>query len=354
MRFVWRWLKRGVFALMVLAVVLLLPVGWNAVACRGDLEESSYNALIATENRRALAATYLTYPEWHIVFAYDDYAKTLETGDPHDFDYLRAIFGFWSALCDLTARADTVGGSPETTRMVYVIGVSFTAEFLAKAAYEETLGRIATWIRGSEMAQADRISTDQAKDYAAFLHQVPWYKYDFDADRAALANTGSGLRNLERRWALGLEYGVKQAYAGVIAKAVAAVGPADLEIRSVISGLDLATLRTIEGVAVIAASPDLVEIETPRYATFTEILRQIADAGGEVVEIAGNDRIMLTVTGDKLPARVASGGVVIAELRRQGYGDRRWLVEVEFASLASTIRALVGADSVQLEHIFDY
>lgn len=351
MRRIGKWLLRFAGVLLLCILGLLAPVGWNAVACRGDAVETAYVPLIDPNHRRAQAATYLTYPEWHIVFAYDDYAKVIEDKAPHNFGYLRAISGFWSALCNLTETADQAGGAPETTRMVYVIGVSFTAELLAKAAYEETIGRITTWLAGAR-SEADALSAEQARAYAEFLHQVPWYKYDFAADAAALQQTGPGLRNAERRWALGTEYAVKQAYAGVIAQAVAAVGPADLTIRSVIGGLTLDQLRGLGDVTVIAASPEGVQIETPRYAAFTQILRRIATLDGEILEIAGNDRILITATGTSLPD--LPGTRTLAQLPRQGYGDTRWLVEVPLVQLSAVIRELDGADAARLEHIFDY
>lgn len=348
-----RWLLRLTGLVLLLVLALLAPVGWTAVACRGTPVAQARMPIIAPEYRRAPAATYLTYPEWHIVFAYDDYAKVIETGDPHDFGYLRAIAGFWGALCDLTAEADRTGGAPETRQMVHVIGVSFTAEMLAKAAYEETLGRLATLLRGADRAESDRISADQAKDYARFLHQTPWYRYDFAADAAELAQAGGGLRNWERRLALGAEYAAKEAYAGVIAQAVAAVGPADLTIRSVLRGVAADELRALGDVTILSDGPQGVLVETPRYAAFTAILRGVAAAGGTVVEIAGNDTIMVTITGNSAPGALDLGRE-LAALPRQGYDDTRWLLEVPVPRLAELITALKADDAARLEHIFDY
>ncbi|MEM7439549.1 MAG: hypothetical protein AAF393_08120 [Pseudomonadota bacterium] len=353
MNFLWRWIKRGMLALIVLVLLLLAPVGYTHFACRGDAVETANTPVIDAEHHRAPAATYLTYPEWHIVFAYDDYARVIAEQDPHSFGYIKAISGFWGALCNLTEVSDAAGGAPETQRMVYVIGVSFTAELLAKAAYEETIGRLVALFRGTDRAAADDTSAQQARDYADFLHQVPWYKYDFDADAGELSETGDGFRNRERRFALGLEYGVKQAYAGVIAKAVEAVGPADLTIRSVVTGIPVEELRDLGDVTIIAAMPDGVQIETPRYAAFTELLEKIAASDGQIVEIAGNTRIMVTITGDEAPPALTYG-TVLAELQRQGYNDTRWLLDLPLNRLADLINILEATDSARLEHIFDY
>ncbi len=351
MRFLWRWTKRLILLLVILVIGLLTPVGYNEIACRGDVMDEAFEPQIAAEDHRDESATYLTYPEWHIVFAYDDYAKVLETGNPHEFGYWRSISGFWSALCNLTETADNHGGAPETKNMVYVIGVSFTAELLAKAAYEETIGRFFTWVGGR--SASDKASAQMARDYAEFLHQIPWYKYDFPSDIAELKAIGpETLRDRERQFALGLEFGAKAQYAKAIAKAVETTGQAKLTIRSIVNNLTVEELRGIDGVTVIRATPDGTEIDTPRYAAFTDILRQIAAKGGRISEIAGNDEIMITITGFDRPDILADLPV-LATLQRQGYDDLRWLVDVQLTDLHTVIRALEGTDAT-LEHIFDY
>jgi hypothetical protein len=352
MRFLWRWTKRLILLLLILVIGLLAPVGYNELACRGKPLDEAFASQIVPEEHRAESATYLTYPEWHIVFAYDDYAKVLETGNPHEFAYLRSISGFWSELCNLTETADNHGGAPETKNMVYVIGVSFTAELLAKAAYEETIGRMATWLSKTPSA-SDKASAQMARDYAEFLHQIPWYKYDFSADVAQLKAIGpQSLRDRERQIALGLEFGTKTQYAKAIAKAVEAAGKAKLTIRTIVHDVEVEELRGIDGITIIRNTPEGTEIDTPRYASFTDILKQIAAKDGRVSEIAGNDEIMLTITGFKRPDFPADLPV-LASMERQGYDDQRWLVNVQLNDLHTVIRALEGSDAT-LEHIFDY
>ncbi len=349
MRFVWRWFKRGMLAILLLILLLLAPVGYVEVACRGDAVSDAYQPIItASEWQRAESRTLLTYPEWHIVHAYDDYARVIRDGDPHDFGFIRAIFGFWTSLCPLTRQAAAMGGvTGETKATIYTIGVSFTAEMLAKALYEETLGRVATWLRGSTRASLDELSAQQAENYARFLQQTPWYKWDFAADAEALAaGAGPGIRDWERRAALGLEYKGKAAYAGVIARAVESAGAVQLRLRSVVTGLDASSLGNIEGVTVAGAVPEGIVIETDRYRVFTRVAERLAAAGVNFVEIAGNDEILFTAISD---ASMAEGEVY--SFPRQGYGDFRHLILVPVSGLADRLRAL---DGLSLEHVHDY
>nr|WP_102110258.1 hypothetical protein [Kandeliimicrobium roseum] len=349
MRVLGRWLGRALLAAAVLAALLLAPVAWVELACRGEAVAETYEPLLPPEDRRAESRTLLTYPEWHIVHAYEDYAQVIAAGDPHDFRFLRAVAGFWGALCPLSRAAAAHGGATGETKLtIYTIGVSFTAELALKALYEETAGRVATWIRGPERAPLDDLSARQTAEYAAFLRQVPWYRWDFRADARALDAAATGaFRDRERRFALGIEYRGKAAYAKVIEGAVGQVGADALTMRAVVSGVAPEALAAMEGVTVIGARPQGVEIETPRYRAFTRLAERLAEAGGDFVEIAGNDDILVSTLS---PAPVEGA---LHSFARQGFGDVRNLRLVKVRDLADVLRALrTGPET--LEHIHDY
>ena len=350
MQRLFKWFLRLGVVVGLLLVGLILPVAWVEFGCRGDGVKKDYASILPPEHHRAEARTLLTYPEWHIVHAYDDYAQVIQEKDPHDFGYFRAIRTYWSSLCALKKQAVPLGGMDSATKqLVYVIGVSFTAELSLKAAYEETLGRIFTILRGADHAPLDGVSADQAAEYATFLQQVPWYKWDFQGDIDALNAAASDiLRDRERRFALGVEYGAKSAYAGVIAAAVASVGADALTLRMIVTGPDLGFLAAQEGVTVIGTTGKGTEIETPRYRALTLLLDVMAARGVNLVEIAGNDDIMLTVISDQ-PEMTGA----VFSFPRQGYGDYRHLLMVKTTDLMDHLRA-IAAGPAQLEHVHDY
>jgi hypothetical protein len=343
--------------LAIVVVLLLMPVAYVELGCRGESRTNSYQPLITDPaSQRREANTYLTYPEWHIVYAYDGLAEALKAGDEHRFDYWSSIRGFWRSACAVMRVADEHGGADWGTRStIHTIGVSFTAEMSAKAAYEETIGRATATLRGSQKTPQDRAVAEMASDYAAFLRQTPWYEYPFTRERRELwAAPTRGVRAWERRLGIGLEFTAKAAYAKVIAGAVAATAPATLVIRSVVAGLDEAGLAKIANVTIIGARSGGVEIETPRYDLFTRILAEIGRRGGSVREIAGNDDIMVTLT---VPAGVASPNVrhgrVIMRTRRDGFPGDRLLVDVKVPELALLLTAYPLGDP-GVEHVFDY
>jgi len=348
-KLLWRWLKRLAVTLGVILVGLVTPPIFVELACQGEPTDGAYQSLIVDPDwQREASRTLLTYPEWHIVHAYDDYAKVISTGDPQDFRYLSAIAGFWGTLCPLTEAAAGMGGvTGDTKATIYTIGISFTAELLAKAAYEETLGRLAVLFRGAERAPLDDLSAAQAADYAMFLQRTPWYKWNFAADAKALRDSASGgIRDTERRLALGAEYRAKAAYAGLIEAAVAGVGADQLRLRTVVTGISEAALSDIEGVEAIGPLGGGTEIETDRYRTFTGVLARLAAAGADIVEIAGNDQILFSALSDAPKVEDA-----LYSFRRQGYDDYRHLIVVPVRDLADRLRSL---DGLRLEHVHDY
>ena len=157
MRFLWRLLKWSFAALALLVIALLAPVAWLAVSCNGKAEPQTYQPIITeAEFQRQEANSFLTYPEWHIVYAYEGLARTLETADEHEFGYFSSIKGFWSSACALKKVAGAHGGADTATvRTIYVIGASFTLEMGMKALYEETLGRLFAALRGPEKSPQD-------------------------------------------------------------------------------------------------------------------------------------------------------------------------------------------------------
>ena len=342
-----RLLKWLLGIVVALALSIGATIGYVELACTGDgVSVEQAPAILPPEHHRPVTRTFMTYPEWHIVHAYDDYAQVISDGDPHDFSFLRAVSGFWSSLCATRKMAEFFGPVDyDTNLMVYTIGFSFTAELALKAAYEETVGRVFATLRGPSRAALDDLSADQARRYATFLQQVPWYRWDFAADASDLrAQSSSATRDRERAIALGLEYQAKAAYARVIANAVSAVGPDELTLRMIVSGAPSGALAAYPGVIVVAEHEQGVEIETPRYRTLTRLLVDMANDGADFVEIAGNTEIMFTAL-----APAALDGAVHA-FPRQGYRDTRSLILVQVADLAAWLRENPG----YVEHIHDY
>ena len=206
--------------------------------------------------------------------------------------------------------------------------------------------RLGGW-RSWRAGPLDELSAAQARDYARFLQQVPWYRWDFTGDAQALKDAATdAFRDRERRLALGLEYRAKAAYARGIEQAVGQVGADALTLRMILAGEPSQPLP--EGVTLIARKANGTEIEVPRYRALTHLLALLAERGHDFAEIAGNDDILFTA----LSPRPAEPGA-LDSLPRQGFGDFRHLFLVKVPDLAARLRGLRDA-GLTLEHVHDY
>lgn len=360
LRTAWRIVRWPIAVAAIVLALLLLPVAYVEVACRGsvDATTTASTPLITDPAwQRREADTFLTYPEWHIVYAYDGLAAALARGDEHQVDFVTEITGFWRATCTLMREADRHGGAGGDIRaMIHIIGASFTVEMALKGFYEETVGRLTAWWRGPEKTPQDVVVAAMAKDYAAFLRQTPWYAYPFmrEVGRLWAPPAGLSLRAWERRIGIGVELTAKAAYGAVLGWAVAATAPATLEIRAVVGGLTPERLVALPDATIVNQRADgLVEIQSPRYARFTRLVAAIVAAGGTVVEIAGSDEVMVSLTVPAGASGELARGTVLARLGRSGLGGERLLVAVPVRDLAALIAAHPPGDP-GLEHLYDY
>lgn len=353
-----RWLRRlGIIALG-LVILATVPMLYVETACTAPFETTTTrHVLVGSSQQRPETRTYLTYPEWYIVHAYEDLARVLEERDEYAFAYWQSISGFWSSLCVLNRRATRSGDVDTDVKiMLYTIGYSFSAEMALKALYEETIGRVSAWLRGPIKSPQDLLAARMGADYAKFLQQTPWYRFDFGHWRQALwqlPHAEFPFRSWERNLALGIEWSAKAAYAALIGNAVGILAPAAERNHFVVSGLSEPDLKTIEGLAVVSSIENgRFIVEGPRYRTFSRILMAVAERGGTIDEIAGNDDILVSLLrpqGGPRPPR----GRIIAVIARQASEDERLLVDIRVRDLGILMREALREDFV-VEHVYDY
>jgi hypothetical protein len=359
-----RLFKRLGLVAVALAVLIAIPVGRNELACiyKQEAVALPYRSLLPPQAHRNLVDTYLTFPEWSIVHAYEDLAGVMRKGSESDFGYRASVSGFWSNLCSLSAHASRQGEiKPEMKAMLYIIGVSFSAEMAVKGLYESTIGRLTAWIRGPDRTGEDDFALKIADDYAMFLRQTPWYDYPFwPTLRRFWSETEIGktswVRSIERRVALTLEYGVKSVYARAIGL-LAAADPARLTIDTLVTDMSRDRLAADPAVTVKGETANGIWVETARYRAYTQFLQRIAAAGGRIREIAGNDRIFVTVIqntekpGEAKPPGDASVLLEVPLQSRPGFVRRGIVVPV--MDLTDRMRQLERAGAT-FEHAYDY
>ena len=364
-----KWLRRILAVIaIVIALSVLVPLAYIEGTCRPASSSAasaapsvSLPAIDEPGYRRKLNNTFFTFPEWYIVYSFEDFGRFLDRSSESHFNYLGHIFGFWRSFCTINRAVPATGELlAEVKTMIYVIGISYSAEYAIKGFYENTIGRVFEWIRGDKRTPQDEYARALLQDYAAFLYTIPWYKYPFreklDGLMAISTPTPSPLRTWERDFALGAEYFVKIGYASLIQKALDAGG--DNEPRDIMFAVAtlppdvLAKEPRIKPVR--ALTPQWQLVQTPRYKAFTEIVQGLLDQGFGLAEIAGNHDILLTVIAPDAAKLDIKGTTELFSLELDARpGFRRAGLKAGIDRLVDINRDL-KARGATIEHFYDY
>ncbi|MFL6551432.1 MAG: FAD-dependent oxidoreductase [Povalibacter sp.] len=310
---------------------------------------------------RSEAQTFLTVPEWYLVFNPVEYANYLQAHkNPSEFPFFASIDEYWSIYDRVTAisKLDGYPKNSEYLTMLRVIGVSTTVEYLLKGSYEGTIGRLTRWTAHDTDTSEDELIAQAQHAYADFIFNKAWYEFDFSHWVGKMwSNTPffgeHFLRKLERRLFFTLEYGVKQGYAKVIGFAShSAYGIKHDRIYMTVIAPENAVAP--EGVQVHDQNGREQLISTLRWGPFSEAAPRLAAAGYTFEDISGNRRIVLSVVGPRDEPLAVKGAVELFASRMVSDTDRvRHVLLAEVGQLSSILQALPNSH-LQFEHIYDY
>jgi hypothetical protein len=326
------------------------PAGWAANAPYKPLQPGA-------AGNRPEARTWLTFPEWYIVYSADSYGRYLAAGNrPSGYAYGRQIAGFWTGMCAAN-RAAGAKEAGDAKLMLYTIGLSYSVEMAVKGFYENVFGRIAEWIGGWDSAN-DKYVAQTWQRYGTFMHETPWYKFDFTTPLGGLWNRrdpNHPYRNWERRLGLSTEYAVKAAYAGLIGYASdAALDGAQPTLPFVARATPQAIAAVDARLHLTATLPGgLVAVEAPRYQQFNDLLIALSKTPIELVEIAGNDDVLVTLLVRDDAAAPAGTVALIDQPLDDRPGWRRLGLAVKVPALLALLRQ-APASGAEIEHVYDY
>ncbi len=311
---------------------------------------------------REEAQTFLTLPEWVLVYLPAEYAQSLRQAPPSRFPYFGSIGQFWGYYGDAwKATREDYPFNWGYHVMVFVIGTSYTIENGVKGLYENTIGRFFEWTAGGEMTAEDEAAAGFAQRYVDFIRVRPWYEFSFFAELKRLwRDTPFVGRHMLRKWErklfLSAEMLVKAQYATLLTLGTRlAYERQDNEVKAVVRGAVPERLATVTGTGVIAPLEDgLLAITLPRYESFRDAVGQLAAQGVEFVEIAGNDTIVLSAiapaawTGIPAGARVVFSRPLLVDARSKRVG-----LVVSVPALSAALGTL-RQQGLTIEHIYEY
>src|SRR5437879_308515 len=225
-----RFFKRRVlpfFLIVFGAFVLLIAVFWLKCAfvkpAVGQLSVIAQHGNAAPDigekNRRPLEDSYFSYPEWYIVWSYEERAQYLPQDLPSGFPYFASIGQYWKSycfICGLTQSRHQFNFGDHLSS--FVLGASFALEYSIRGAYEQTIGRASEWTSSHELVEEDAYAARVAREYADFVYIRPFYEFHFAHALKQLWKetplwSKHPIRKWERKFILSVDYGIEAVYA---------------------------------------------------------------------------------------------------------------------------------------------
>jgi len=314
------------------------------------------------EHRRGGDQTFLTFPEWFLVFSPAEYATFVARRPPSEFPFFGHVAQFWrSYRAVYEATKDKYPVNTEYHVMIGVIGVSTSVEYGLHLAYETLVGRLTEATCAPLATEEDRLAAAVAQGYVDFIRVRPWYEFDFASRLARVWQAqfwgAHPLRKWERKYALTTEYGVKAVYGWLLGRATkASYGEAVPLTATVVDGLppeietELPELKTLDRLSDGAAL-----VTVPRYEAFTHHALRLAQRQTKFVEIAGNrGGILVTALVPRgwRPVAGAAQTLFTQPILTDPSTERLALV-VPVGALDVALRELADPPR-RLEHVFDY
>lgn len=370
----WRKLRRLLWVLFCSFALLMFWIATEAFfAWRCDLHGNIHEPLPQPQDRKIATAgingyarpeddTYLSYPEWYIVWSYQEKADFQEKNLPSGFPYFGAMRQYWKSYCCVSHLIrGKYGFNGGEQFMLAVIGTSFSAEYILKGLYEKTIGRLSEWTSSHQPVEEDQYAYKVAREYADFVHIRPFYEFHFARQVKGLWREthlwGSHpIRKFERKLFLTLDYTIEAFYCWLIEKATHityGVEPSDTY-----AWVDHATpdmLQQLSRIKVVKQTgPGAFILDLPRYQEFTLVSTELAQRDIHFVEIAGNSQILVSALAPTSWNYQHSEGkqlfstplLIHPELKRVVFG-------CDVPSLHTLLNTLRN-ESITIEHVYDY
>jgi hypothetical protein len=315
------------------------------------------------EHRRPEDQTFLTFPEWFLVFSPAEYATFVKSHPPSEFPFFGHIAQFWHSY--RTCLHTTLGKYPFNwgyNVMILVIGTSTTVEYSLRGAYEAFIGRFTDIMCPNCRTQEDEYGAMVAQDYVDFIRLKPWYEYNFNARLKGLWQDTDlfgphFLRKIERKYILSSDYFMKAIYGWIIKKATKASYDEPISTTMVLADkVSDKVLKALPDVKKIGEHGDgLVLLSIPRYQPFTQRLIPLAESGSHFIEIAGNrgDLLMSLIAPSNWRPASPDYSVLFTQPILTEPTQVRVALVMPIEKLGSVLSTFSKPPFV-IEHIFDY
>jgi len=351
-----------------MALTAEMAAGWRC-DLQGQIQPASSSATqrkTATINIGGYARpeddSFLSYPEWYIVWSYQEKADYQHQHLPSGFPYFGAVRQYWGSYCCISRliRGEYRFNGGEQV-MLIVIGSSFSAEYILKGVYEKTIGKLSEWSSDYQPTEEDQFAYTVAREYADFVHVRPFYEFHFAKHVSELwRNTHvfgpHSVRKWERKLFLSADYIIEAFYCWVIEELThVSYGYEPSETYAWVENASSQILQTVPHVTIRSqVGPDAFVLEIPRYQEFTTVTESLARSDVRFVEIAGNSQITLSLLAPKeWDYHDPDAHQLFTTVILSNPEESRMLLVCPVKSLSAAV-ARLQAGGAMIEHIYDY
>jgi len=300
--------------------------------------------------------TFLTFPEWYLVFSPEEQANYFKSHTATEFPFMSHTAQIWQSYKIVNDQIkDNFPTNTGYHFMIWVIGTSASAEYAVKAWYETIVGRVTD--TKAVVTDEDKFNARFTEDYVKLIKDKPWYEYDFKKELGTLWTTtsffgGHFLRKMDRKYILTSELLVKTVYGKLIKLGTKSVYEDPLPTTVVLAD----SIKQQNGLSIIKRFPDgSALISLPRYDKFNAAICSLAKDGVVFKEIAGNNSAILVTVLASSSNHIffQNAQIVFSQPFASDAGMKRIAIAVMVDQLHNLLNQLSG-DKIIVEHVFDY
>ncbi|HYV92558.1 MAG TPA: hypothetical protein VE978_12260 [Chitinophagales bacterium] len=315
------------------------------------------NPVTPQKDIRPADQTFLTFPEWYLVFSPEEQANYFKRHTSSSFPFMSHTAQIWQGYKIVNDQIkDNFPTNTGYHFMIWIIGTSSSVEYSIKAWYETIIGRITDTHR--VITDEDKFNARFAQDYVDFIKDRPWYEFDFATRLKSLWTTtsffgGSFSRKIERKYVLTSELLVKYAYGKLIGLGTKTVYDEALPTTAVL--ID-SLPQNDSGLNIIQQFADKsVLISLPRYDKFNGAISDLAKRGCSFKEIAGNNSaILLTVlVPSTYQANFENAQIVFTQPISSDRTMKRIALAIPVTQLNKLLIQFFN-NKINIEHVFDF
>ena len=315
------------------------------------------NPYISKKEVRTGYISFLSYPEWHLVYCPEEQASFFNHRTSSTFPFMEQTSQIWEGYEIMNDQVkDSYKVDFTYHLMIWVIGISSSVEYSVKSWYETIVGRITD--THYLVTDEDKFNAKFTQTYVDFIKDRPWYEFNFKNQMIDLwTNTtffgDYFFRKLERKYILTSELLVKYIYGKLIGIGSQSIYGASKETTPVVleSLPKKITKKEVDSVY----TDKSVLMYLPRYDKFNFAAVDVVKKGGKFKEIGGNtSAILVTII---VPSTYEKMYPETHELFTQPIPSAHKKKRVAIATLVSNLDELIQdliKDKVQIEHIYDY